>query len=208
MKSETVIKQNIPEIEISKEYQEFLDETSERTKYEWIDGKLVLHSPVTDLHGSINLKLTLMLNSYVIRNNLGHLVSGNALINFEFAVNNFKSDAVFFLPKKAKFINNTTSLYNVIPDFIVKIASKGTRNYDRNIKYKVYQQHGVSEYWIIEPFKKTVEQFILHNGKYKSPIFYKIEDTIKSHIVKGFKIKIKALYEDIFYLAELDKHAR
>jgi Uma2 family endonuclease len=194
------------DIYISNAYKKFLDETSEQCKCEWINGNLILQSPATDLHNSINLKLTSLLSSHVNRQNLGHIVFEKSLINFEFAKNNYEPDVVFFIPEKAKHIKDDTTLYNVMPDFIVEIASDGTRSYDRNVKYKMYEKHGVKEYWIIEPFDRTIEKYILNQyQKYVQTGFYKIEDTIESTVIKDFKIRVSALYEKIMYLAQLDK---
>ena len=192
-------------VNASQEYFEFLNVTSELHKSEWINGELVLQSPVMDIHSSINLKLTSLLSSYINRNNLGHLVFEKALINFEFAVHNYEPDVAYFDPEKVQYINDDTCLYSTMPDFIVEIISKSTKKNDRGIKFETYQKHKVSEYWIIEPFKKTIEQYLLHKGKYQKPIIYGIKDTIESVVIEGFKTRVEALYEQIYYLAELDK---
>lgn len=195
----------IKEVKVSAEYKKFLDVTSEICKCEWINGELVLHSPAMDIHSAVNLRLASLIQSHIDRNNLGHVVTEKALINFEFAVHNYEPDIVYFIPEKAKYITDKTCLYSIIPDFVVETISKSTAKNDRGVKFKTYQKHKVSEYWIIEPLKQTIEQYILHKGKYRKPIIYGIEDTIESMLIEDFKIRVEALYERIFYLAEIEK---
>ena len=42
------------------------------------------------------------------------------------------------------------------PDFLVEILSKSTRKKDMTIKLYKYQQAGVREYWIVDPYKKCL----------------------------------------------------
>ena len=54
------------------------------------------------------------------------------------------------------------------PDMIIEILSKKTAENDTDTKFKLYQQHGVKEYWIARPEEETVTVFLLDaNGKYK-----------------------------------------
>ena len=42
------------------------------------------------------------------------------------------------------------------PDIVVEILSPATSGYDLKVKYQLYQQHGVKEYWIIHPAEQTL----------------------------------------------------
>jgi Uma2 family endonuclease len=61
------------------------------------------------------------------------------------------------------------------PDFVVEILSKGTARKDKGIKKEDYALHGVKEYWIIDPIKQTIEQYLLINltdTEYFPPYIY------------------------------------
>ncbi len=47
------------------------------------------------------------------------------------------------------------------PDFIVEILSKGTASVDKGVKKTDYAAHGVREYWIIDPIRQRIGQYIL-----------------------------------------------
>lgn len=50
------------------------------------------------------------------------------------------------------------------PELVVEVLSPSTAKYDRREKYQAYQEHGVDEYWIVDPVHDVVEVFQL-NGK-------------------------------------------
>jgi Uma2 family endonuclease len=53
-----------------------------------------------------------------------------------------------------------------VPNWIIEILSPATAPKDRGVKFDVYEEAGVSEYWIVSPEYSTVEIFLLENGKY------------------------------------------
>ena len=49
------------------------------------------------------------------------------------------------------------------PDMIIEIVSPSNSKRDVEEKFQLYQQHGVKEYWIVFPYEKTVNVFILND---------------------------------------------
>jgi Uma2 family endonuclease len=47
------------------------------------------------------------------------------------------------------------------PDWIIEILSKGNSKKEMQIKYELYQENGVMEYWLVYPVEQAVYQFIL-----------------------------------------------
>ncbi len=52
------------------------------------------------------------------------------------------------------------------PDLVVEVLSPSTARYDRGHKMAVYERHGVREYWIVSPEARSVEQYVLEEGKF------------------------------------------
>lgn len=47
------------------------------------------------------------------------------------------------------------------PDWIIEILSKGNSKKEMQIKYELYQENGVLEYWLVYPVEQAVYQFAL-----------------------------------------------
>lgn len=70
--------------------------------------------------------------------------------------------------RKENQIITTTKLKGV-PDLVIEILSPSNRNYDQELKKRLYEQHAVPKYWIVDPENQTVEQNILGgNAKYSA----------------------------------------
>ena len=59
--------------------------------------------------------------------------------------------------------------YKGVPELIVEVLSKKTMSKDRGDKFKLYEKSGVKEYWIADYKNKSIEQYVLENGKYNPP---------------------------------------
>jgi Uma2 family endonuclease len=80
------------------------------------------------------------------------------------------------------------------PDFIVEILSDSTEKIDRGIKFVDYAAHGVLEYWMIDPAKKTVEKYLLQQGEYYLEVKLAAEGRLQSSMVEGFLVDVSALF--------------
>ncbi|MCL2321608.1 MAG: Uma2 family endonuclease [Oscillospiraceae bacterium] len=56
-----------------------------------------------------------------------------------------------------------------IPELIVEVISDSSRRDDKITKLNFYENSGIKEYWIVEPELKSIEQYILVNGRYEPP---------------------------------------
>lgn len=52
------------------------------------------------------------------------------------------------------------------PDLIIEILSPGNSKKEMDIKYDLYEENGVLEYWMVNPSEKTISIYVLQNGKY------------------------------------------
>ncbi len=62
---------------------------------------------------------------------------------------------------------------NGAPDWIIEILSKGNSKREMQIKYQLYQEAGVREYWLVYPGQQAIHQFVLDdNGCYQLKNMY------------------------------------
>ena len=101
---------------------------------------------------------------------------------------------VFFGPAKAAKIKPDTLKFPP-PDFVCEVLSSSTEKVDRGIKFKDYEAHGVREYWIIDPEAEIIEQYVLKRDKTYELRLKSGSGEIKSTVVKGFSIPIRAVFD-------------
>lgn len=79
------------------------------------------------------------------------------------------------------------------PDLIIEIVSANSKR-DIEDKFKLYEKHGVREYWIVYPFEKSISVFFLNNEKYELVGMYAESGKVKVNIFDGFYINIQEVF--------------
>jgi Uma2 family endonuclease len=177
----------------------FYEEITEDHKWEFINGQVVMHSPVTNRHNLVVKRLSRILSTWCDTRKLGLVSIEKALC--QFPRNDYEPDIVFFGTSKSALVHPNTLLYP-IPDFVVEVLSESTKANDRGIKLQDYEAHGVQEYWIIDPEAETVEQFTLKETRYSQAKRLR-DGVITSEAVPGFEISVRAIFDDAMNLSEL-----
>ena len=181
--------------EEKKKRQEFYKWLKPDVKAEFINGEIIIHSPVKRRHLDASDNLNRLLSIFVDKQQLGICSTEKALISL--TRNDYEPDICFWNNEKASVFNGDTMLHPA-PDFIVEILSKGTAKRDRGVKFQDYAAHGIKEYWIVDAKKQLIEQYVLTDitaKEYELLKKYTIEDTIESIAVTGFTIPIAAIFD-------------
>ncbi|MBK6975768.1 MAG: Uma2 family endonuclease [Cytophagaceae bacterium] len=82
------------------------------------------------------------------------------------------------------------------PELIVEILSPGNTAKEMKHKFKLYEEAGVEEYWIVDPTEKIVWQYHLENGIFTNHRPLIEEDVLHSLVLKGFSIELSAVFSD------------
>ncbi len=84
------------------------------------------------------------------------------------------------------------------PDLIIEILSKGNSKKEIQTKYDLYQESGVTEYWIIYPYEQVVHQFVLDQAtnKYQLLKMFAEDDIATSHIFADLEVDLKEVFAE------------
>ena len=76
--------------------------------------------------------------------------------------------------------------------------SQGNSKKDMQLKYQLYQESGVKEYWLVYPYEKAVHQFVLNQEteKYQLLNMYAGEDTAVPQLFPDCRIDLREVFED------------
>jgi Uma2 family endonuclease len=101
---------------------------------------------------------------------------------------------VIFVSKSRRRIVGEKNLTGP-PDLVVEVVSESTATLDREIKPKQYALYGVTEFWRVDPFDKTVEIFRLKEGEYELAAHLEFEENLTSPLFPGLLLPVSTLWE-------------
>jgi Uma2 family endonuclease len=85
---------------------------------------------------------------------------------------------------------------NGAPDWIIEILSKGNSKREMQVKYQLYQESGVQEYWLVYPEQQAIHQFVLdNNGLYQLKNMYAEDDKATPSLFPELAIDLADLFE-------------
>ena len=171
----------------------FYNEMAEGEKLEFINGEVIVHSPVKKRHNDCVGRLLNLLRNYVQKNDLGFV--GFEKILIQLTRNDYEPDLCFFGREKAAFFTPTQMIFPA-PDFVVEVLSESTADKDRGVKFNDYAAHGVKEYWLVDPGQETLEQYLLSADETYDLMSKSGSGSVKSAAVGGFEIPVRAVFDD------------
>ena len=159
-------------------------------RYELIDGELMPMPSPKEIHQKILKLMTLRFFS----------VEARGLGTFYFApfdvilsrFNVVQPDLIFISNARAHII--TEDNIRGAPDLLVEILSPSTANYDRTTKRNLYARHGVGEYWLVDPYAKTITVLLLGAGGYDTYAVFGEGDILTSPALAGFALNLSDLF--------------
>jgi Uma2 family endonuclease len=145
-------------------YEQYVGFPDDGRRHEIVDGEhFVNPAPSTD-HQSVSMRIAHQLFSQIELRGLGTVLS--APVDVQLSDHDIvQPDLVVILNAHRSII--ARSKINGAPDLVVEITSPSSDRLDRTVKKDRYQEFGVLEYWIVDPAAKTIEQFVLREGKYQ-----------------------------------------
>ncbi|MBI1782334.1 MAG: Uma2 family endonuclease [Sphingobacteriales bacterium] len=83
------------------------------------------------------------------------------------------------------------------PDLIIEILSPGNSRKEVKLKFDLYEEAGVKEYWIISPAEETVlVYFLQEDGKYIATKMLAAGEYVKSKVVEEFEIEVSEIFSN------------
>ena len=86
------------------------------------------------------------------------------------------------------------------PEIVVEILSKGNNKKEIKIKYDLYEEFGVKEYWVVYPDEQSLIRYILNDdGKFTTNgAALTVGDTLTTPILPGFELAMDDVFANLF----------
>jgi len=82
------------------------------------------------------------------------------------------------------------------PDLVIEILSPGNSKKEMGIKFDLYEENGVKEYWLVEPGDKVIYMYVLQKGRFIGLRPFTEDDEVHSALFSGLKFPVKEVFED------------
>ncbi len=89
---------------------------------------------------------------------------------------------VFYMPPDSSCTRDELRIYGA-PELVIEILSPSTARRDRTTKYSAYEQHGVQEYWIVDPAHETVEVYTQGDSGFERVGVFGDDDSFDSGVL-------------------------
>ena len=144
----------------------------EEPRYEIIEGVRSIMSPAPNLgHATIVGRLYFEFINHILKNNIDAAVFGDN-------TDVYLPDGNLFMPDLTVVCNldiaDREGAIHGVPDMVVEVLSRSTMNKDIGKKKSIYERNGIKEYWIINPWAKSIEVYHLIDGKYELDYIYQV----------------------------------
>jgi Uma2 family endonuclease len=174
-------------------YEDYLLLPKDGQRYEVIHGALYVTPAPRPKHQRGVARLHLRLGWFVASNRLGEVFFAPLDVKLPAGISDpVEPDIVFF--RHGNRPGEEDSFFAGVPDLIAEVLSPRTRHRDRAVKFRAYQEAGVPEYWIVDPEARTVEVYVLKNGRYVELCRGGMGDVVWSAVVSGFRLKVADLF--------------
>ncbi len=87
---------------------------------------------------------------------------------------------------------------NGAPDWIIEVLSPGNSKKEMRLKFDLYQENGVTEYWLVYPYEQAVYQFVLNQDTEKYQLFamYAGDDIAKPYLFPELHIDLADVFAE------------
>ncbi len=171
-------------------YADYL-KTSDDERYELLSGELVMSPSPKEIHQYILGQLHLRLGTFIYGRVLGKVY----VAPFDVVLSDTdvaQPDVIFVSNQRADII--TADNIRGAPDLVVEILSPSTAERDRTLKLDLYAQHGVQEYWIVDPDARSITVFVRGENRFEVAGIYGEDQTLHSPTLSDFSIALRELF--------------
>ena len=165
--------------------------TPEDERWELIDGELIKVATPNTAHQMALSEIIFPLATFVKAGDLGRVFprpTDVVLSDYD----TVQPDVVFVSKARESVI--TRANIQGAPDLVVEILSPSTAPRDWRDKFKLYERHGVPEYWLTDPGFRMIWVFVLREGAFAEAGRYGEGDTLVSPTLAGFELDLSEVF--------------
>ncbi len=169
--------------------EEFMSQPETLERVELIDGEVVMSPSPIDPHQDAVLAAAALLKQAAPHGKT-KIAPLDVYID---GINVVQPDVFWISDSNTTCILVDNKYWHGAPDLVIEVLSPSTAERDYGVKFELYQQHGVREYWVMDVTALFVQIFRLENGKFARQGVFGLGKTFTSPILGDFAIDVTRL---------------
>jgi Uma2 family endonuclease len=171
--------------------EDFYRLADEDSDWEYLDGRIVMHSPASNRHGDLFSFLMTLVRAFLDERG-GAVVRGS---RYPMRLDpNWSPEPDLLVVREARRHLMTPQRLEGPADLVVEIASDSDPRLDYREKLPRYRDAGIEEIWIIDPFRRQLDvQTKLADGYISRTL---AAGRLNSIVLPGFWIDVAWLWQD------------
>ncbi len=171
-----------------------MDFTEQETKefiFELINGEIVARNYPSATHQRVLRDLNRLIDAYIMQHQLGEVLFapfGVVLDDF----NDVQPD-LMFVQSANQHIIKEEGIYGV-PDLVLEVISPSSVKTDRKTKFRLYEDMGVAEYWIVDTKNQRIDVYQWQETGYLPVSSATETGVVESVLLAGFRVNVSKLF--------------
>jgi Uma2 family endonuclease len=175
-------------------YEQFLEAVDEDTRAEWVNGRIVMSSPVSQEHQSLGLFLITAISEFVTMRQLGRVFYESFQMKTAPDLPGREPDLLFVANENLSRVRQ--NFLDGPADLAVEIISPESFARDRGEKFREYEQVGVREYWLLDPLRRRAEFYLLGADGFYVPVLPDADGIYHSAVLSGLTLRVTWFWQD------------
>ncbi|HEY7326243.1 MAG TPA: Uma2 family endonuclease [Gemmataceae bacterium] len=171
-------------------FEDFCAIIGDGQKADLIDGVIHMASPENTDANKLFLWLAAIMDSYARRKKLGEVFGSRVALRLD-EEHGPEPDIAFVRTEHLDRVQR--GFVAGAADLAVEIVSPDSVERDYDIKRRLYQEYGISEYWIIDEEERSITLLRLKKGKYRE--VRPTKGVLFSEIMSGFWLRPEWLWQ-------------
>lgn len=181
-------------VQVKFTYEDYLLFPDDGRRHELIDGEHYMTPSPSTKHQQISMNLARALSNYLVTCRIGMVYPApyDVVLSDTDVV---QPDLVVVLAAHLSIITDRN--VRGVPDLLIEILSEGTRKTDEIIKRKLYERHGVQEYWIVDPELETMKVYRMTLQGYRrvAELSRETSDILSTPLLPDLSIPLTDLFK-------------
>ncbi|HEY3269250.1 MAG TPA: Uma2 family endonuclease [Armatimonadota bacterium] len=173
-------------------FEEFIAYPHADPHVEWVNGKVVPMSPVTERHADVVGFLSALIRTYAGEKRLGAVYGEPYQMRAAENLPSRSPDIVYVAAANAARV--LSGYLNGPADVAIEVVSPESRGRDRGEKYYEYEEGGVGEYWIVDPDRLDARFFQRDAHGAFQPVAVSDDGVYHSKAIDGFWLRVEWLW--------------